>query len=59
MTTTTYTFGQYLDESISVADEDADIETMRADFRALIEPYGFTLDDTIPPNFYDTLRKTF
>lgn len=55
------TFRRYLEGlSIDDAEEDDEIdpEATREQLLAIIEPYGFTLDDVIPSDFYDVLRKS-
>ncbi|MEU0498071.1 hypothetical protein [Mycobacterium sp. NPDC006124] len=55
------TFRRYLQGlTIDDADEDDEIdpEATREQLLAVIEPYGFTLDDVIPAGFYEVLRKS-
>jgi hypothetical protein len=55
------TFRRYL-EALNIddaeADDEIDPEATHKQLLAIIEPYGFTLDDVIPSGFYDVLRKS-
>ena len=55
------TFRRYL-EGLSIddaqEDDEIDSEATRDQLLAIIEPNGFTLDDVIPRDFYDVLRKS-
>ncbi|SIH24686.1 Uncharacterised protein [Mycobacteroides abscessus subsp. abscessus] len=56
------TFRSYLESSIAYdeeADPEIDPDSTRQQFLALIEPYGFTLDNAIPGTFEEILRKAF